>query len=150
MERFIAISAALTGFDGASLWATGCAEDYLRQLSLVAGPDMTERFLGNGSQFAEATPEEATKELRASVLSDPDLGALARSLIQLWYLGQWTPMPPDWVERNGAKEADVSRILSTRSYQEGLVWIAMRAHPLGAKPTGFGSWAEPPASAEGA
>lgn len=144
-EGFAALSAALTGYDGAALWATGCLPDYRRQLGAVAGPALMTRLEAAGRDLA-ALPEGAPREalMRDAVLADPDLGPLARSLVQLWYLGQWTPMPPDWVERNGARREDVARILSPRSYREGLVWDAIGAHPMGAKQQGFGAWADEP------
>lgn len=153
--RFVKLSAALTGYDGASLHATGCVPLYFRQLADVAGPALLARLLETGdkvsARLASNGPDCQAAEamMRGDVLSDPDLGPLARSLIQLWYLGQWTPTRPEWVERNGAKTADTARILSARSYREGLVWEAMGAHPMGAKQQGFGAWAlEPPGEAE--
>ena len=145
-DGFTALSAALTGHDEAALWATGCLPEYRRQLASVAGPALLSRLEAAGLDLA-ALPEGPAREalMRDAVLADPDLGPLARSLIQLWYLGQWTPMPADWVERNGAKREDVARILSPRAYREGLVWNVIDAHPMGAKQQGFGAWAEEPA-----
>ncbi|MEX2518360.1 MAG: hypothetical protein WD969_03395 [Paracoccaceae bacterium] len=145
MDGFLALSVALTGYNRAALWATGCAPAYRRQLAEVAGPALLERLEAAGFSHA-ATPARGPADalLRQTVLADPDLGPPARSLIQLWYLGQWTPMPADWVRRNGAKLADTARIISTRAYREGLVWDAIGAHPMGAKPQGFGAWAEEP------
>ncbi len=144
-DGFVALSAALTGYDSAALWATGCLPEYRRQVAAVAGPALMARLDGAGMDLATLPPGPARDgAAREMVLADPDLGALARSLIQLWYLGQWTPMPADWVERNGARREDVARILSPRAYREGLVWDAIGAHPMGAKQQGFGAWAEEP------
>ncbi len=147
-DDLLALSVALTGYDRASLWATGCVPLYLAQLADVAGPDLLARLETAGREHAAAVgadPDAADRQLRQRVLVDPDLGPLARSLIQLWYLGQWTPMPPEWVQRNGSKLRDTARILSSRAYREGLVWHTIGAHPMGAKAPGFGSWALPPA-----
>ena len=69
---------------------------------------------------------------------------MTRALIQLWYLGQWVPLPEDWRNRFGASRFDVAKIISTRAYKEGLVWDAIGAHPMGAKQQGFGAWAQEP------
>lgn len=147
-EGFAMLSALLTGYDAAALRATGCLPEYRRQVEAVAGPGLATRLEAAGRDLAARPDGPARDEqVRASILADPDLGPLARSLIQLWYLGQWMPTPPDWVARNGARREDVAHILSPRAYREGLVWDAIGAHPLGAKPQGFGAWAqEPPAA----
>lgn len=144
-DGFLALGAALTGYDRAALWATGCVSLYRGQLDAVAGPALGPRLEEIGGILA-ALPDGPARDdlIRDELLSDADLGPLARSLIQLWYLGQWTPMPADWVARNGARPADTARILSRGSYVEGLVWDAIGAHPMGAKPQGFGAWAEEP------
>ncbi|QIE56309.1 hypothetical protein G5B40_13055 [Pikeienuella piscinae] len=146
-EGFLGLSVALTGYDRASLWSTGCVPAYRKQLDAVAGPALADRLDHIGGMLGALPPGPAVDALiREEVLSDADLGPLARSLIQLWYLGQWTPMPQDWIDRNGAKREDTARIVSTRAYREGLVWDAIGAHPMGAKPQGFGAWAEEPPS----
>lgn len=150
-DGFETVSAILTGYDGAALRATGCLPEYRRQVAAVAGPALAAQMVAAGHALAKL-PDGPARDARArvDVFADPDLGPLARSLIQLWYLGQWVPMPPDWVARNGAQREDVAHILSPRAYREGLVWDAIGAHPLGAKPQGFGAWAqEPPAGPEG-
>ncbi|MEM7545848.1 MAG: hypothetical protein AAF367_09960 [Pseudomonadota bacterium] len=151
-DDFLKLSALLTGYNGASLASTGCADEYFRQLAAVAG-DLTAPLLEWGVRIETIRhddPAEAQRLAREHILSDADLGPLARALMKLWYLGQWEPMPPDWVARNGLSDQDTARILSTRSYQEGLVWDAMGAHPMGAKQQGFGAWAlTPPAPRTG-
>lgn len=152
-EKFLKLSALLTGYDGASLSSTGCADEYLRQLCAVAGADLCGQLLDIGAELdalRRDDPDAAQRRARTEIMSDADLGPLARSLIKLWYLGQWEPMPIAWVTRNGMSPEDRARILSTRSYQEGLAWDAMGAHPMGAKQQGFGAWAlSPPAPRTG-
>ena len=87
-----------------------------------------------------------TGRLEALVMDDPDLGPLARNVIALWYLGQWNALPNDWRNRHGASPRDVPRVISADAYAAGLVWTAAGAHPMGAKPPGYGSWANPPAA----
>jgi hypothetical protein len=89
---------------------------------------------------------DPTAQLERLVLADPDLGPVARSLIILWYLGQWNPLPGDWRNRHGASPLDAARVVSADAYSSGLVWTAIGAHPMGADPGGYGSWATPPLS----
>jgi hypothetical protein len=35
-------------------------------------------------------------------------------------------------------------VISADAYATGLVWRASGAHPMGADPPGYGSWANPP------
>lgn len=150
--RFADLSALLTGYDEASLWGTGCMEDYWRQLRLVTPDELREDLLAAGAALAASfrkDPESGARMVRETLLSDGDFGPLCRSLMQLWYLGAWTPLPQDWVRRNGLRDADRANILSKRSYLEGLAWDAIGAHPMGGKQQGFGAWALPPSTGSG-
>jgi hypothetical protein len=132
LDRFVALSAALTGFRAVDLLGTGQARAYLDLLLSVAGDAL-------GARLLEAQPEDA-----AAVLADPDLGPLARNLIVLWYLGQWDQMPRDWRDRHGAAPADVAHVASAAAFRAGLVWPAIGTHATSANAPGFGSWATPP------
>lgn len=141
-RAFLTVSAALTGYNSAELQATGCAQEYWHQLRQVLPGDILARFLSHADALGQGGDDEI---IRTQYLSDRRLGPVARSLIQLWYLGQWVPLPQDWRERYGASRFDVTRIISARAYKEGLVWDAIGAHPMGAKQQGFGAWSlEPP------
>jgi hypothetical protein len=130
LERFVALSAELTGFRTVDIWGTGQARAHLDLVLAVAGDDLTARLL---------------RAPAAEALADPDLGPLARNLIVLWYLGQWDQMPRHWRDRHGAAPADVAGVPSAAAFRAGLVWPAIGSHPTGAKAPGFGSWATPPA-----
>ena len=146
---FVTLSRILTGYDDASLWGTGCMEEYWRQLRLVTPDYLREMLIGTGGYIADNNPdggEYLEQAVREQLLSNPDFGPVCRSLIQLWYLGQWTPLPEAWVKRHGLFDADVARILSKRTYLEGLAWPTIGAHPMGGKQQGFGAWALPPST----
>jgi hypothetical protein len=132
LERFVALSATLTGFREVDLLATGQARPYLNLVLSVAGEALTARLLAAEGQAA---------------LADADLGPLARNVIVLWYLGQWDQMPRDWRDRHGASPADVAHVASAAAFRAGLVWPAIGTHATSANPPGFGSWASPPAPA---
>jgi hypothetical protein len=139
-QAFVALSAALTGFREVDLWGTGQAGRYLDELIRTVGDAIVARLLVTGGEAVR------TGRLQALVMDDRDLGPLARNVIALWYLGQWYALPNDWRNRNGASPRDVQRVISADAYASGLVWRAAGAHPMGAKPPGYGSWANPPAA----
>ena len=145
---FVAISAVLTGYDRAELYGTGCVKEYLHQFRQVLPEKILREFLEPGpSLYADidTARDEVEMAVRSHYLASGMLGPPARALIQLWYLGQWMPLPAKWRNLYGASRFDVTRIISTRAYKEGLVWDAIGAHPMGAKQQGFGAWAiEPP------
>lgn len=147
VDSFVALSATLTGFRATELWGTGQAETYMTELLETVGEPIVARLLTTGDEALRADdPEEA---LRARVMDDPDLGPVARNVIILWYLGQWNALPNEWRNRHGASPRDVPRVVSADAYQSGLAWRTFGAHPMGAKPTGFGSWANPPSTPAG-
>jgi hypothetical protein len=135
------LSAALTGFREADLWGTGMVERHLDELYATVGDAIVGRLLTTGAEALR------TGRLKQLVMDDPDLGPIARNTIVLWYLGQWSPLPREWRDRHGANPLDVPRIVSSDAYTAGLVWRAIGAHPMGADPPGFGSWANPPEAA---
>lgn len=144
MAEFVAISAVFTGYSQAELHGTGCAGEYWHQFRQVIPPAILAEFLSGAVALAAQDPAAAEREIRTRYLASEKLGPLARSLIQLWYLGQWVPLPPGWQRSFGASKFDVARIISALAYKEGLVWDAIGAHPMGAKQQGFGAWAAPP------
>ena len=132
LDRFVALSAALTGFRAVDLWGTGQARAYLDLVLEVAGDDLVARLLS-------ADPADT-----AALLADPDLGPLGRNVTVLWYLGQWDQMPRAWRDRHGAAPADVAHVASAAAFRAGLVWPAIGTHAMSANAPGFGSWATPP------
>ena len=57
-------------------------------------------------------------------------------------------LPAAWRNVHGAWANDVTFVVSTQSYTEGLVWKAIHTHPPAAKQPGYGSWALPPVAPE--
>lgn len=131
-ERFIAFSIQVTGFSRFELLGTGQARCYYDWIQTQSADDF-ENLL---AVYAEAPSAESAREayLETQIMQSDRLGPLARSIIKLWYLGQW---------EDPARIKEV-QILSAQSYQQGLVWNAIHAHPQGAKQQGFGAWAEAP------
>lgn len=145
-DAFVALSAALTGFPAVELWGTGQARSYLEELVRIVGGSVVAELLATGERALSASDPRA--ELEALIMDDPDLGPVARSVILLWYLGQWSPLPGEWRNRHGASPLDVPHVISADAYASGLIWTAIGAHPMGANPGGYGSWATPPVRAK--
>jgi hypothetical protein len=135
-DRFLALSADLTGFNRVELLGTGMADAYLRTLEEVLPAGMLDALL-------EPAPLGATGSL-AELLADGDLGPVARNLILLWYSGAWTPLPDEWRAVHGTSPLDVHRVVTPEAYVAGLQWTLAAAHPVGARQQGFGAWAMPP------
>jgi hypothetical protein len=75
-------------------------------------------------------PEEREKAIRSKIMADPDLRALAKTIIVLWYTGDLlgaTASPP-----------------TEDQYFAALMWPVARAHPPGLSGGYFGHWAYPP------
>lgn len=134
-ERFIALSARLTGFGRVTLLGTGMTDEYLSALDAVVGAAMVDELLAAGDD--------------AELLDDPKLGPVARNLILLWYCGTWTALPDDWRAVYGTSPLDTTRVESAEAYQAGLQWVAAGAHPAGARQQGFGAWAVAPEGVAG-
>jgi hypothetical protein len=139
VDDFYDLSAALTGFSAVELLATGVGNLYLEWLD-GEFPVLLRELL------AAWRTVDGADGLRRAILDRPTLGPFARAVIVLWYTATWSP--PDWPWSPGDRPpTDVDRSFGA-AYPEGLMWrAALAAHPGGAKPTGFGTWAFPPAEA---
>jgi hypothetical protein len=146
-EAFLALSAALTGFPPYELRGTGQAESYLSTLDRLVGTHIVDEALAAFTGVARDTGTDAAalaRGLRRQVFSDEKLGPVARRLVKLWYVGTWYELPHDWQESFGENDLDRTFVVSAGSYTEGLLWPAIGANPPGAKPPGYGTWADPP------
>ena len=130
-DPFVELSASLTGFPVVDLLGTGMADAYWAKVQEKAGSKLADELL-SAWQTVKDSSESIETALRTKILSHPELGPLARNVIQMWYLGQW-------------EEAEV---VSATAYVEGLVWNAIGAHPQAAKQDGFGVWGLPPRNIE--
>ena len=140
---FLALSAALTGFATRALRGTGQTDLYLATACEMAGADAVAALLADFAA-CDVSDDAMDRHLRRCILSHPRHGPLARTLIKLWYVGTWHCLPQDWHETWGGNPADRDHIPSPASYTEGLLWPAIGANPPGAKPFGYGMWANPP------
>ncbi|MBL5826243.1 hypothetical protein [Serratia fonticola] len=132
LQQFIDLSRLLTGFDRFELLGTGQAAFYYDWVQTHAAEGFATLLATYGELPADAAQHSSFVETQ--LLGSEKLSSLVSSIIKLWYLGQW--YSPD--------NPNDTQIPSANSYQQGLVWDAIHAHPQGAKQQGFGAWSEPP------
>ncbi|UAN54085.1 hypothetical protein KGP26_13970 [Serratia sp. JSRIV002] len=132
LQQFIDLSRLLTGFDRFELLGTGQAAFYFDWVQTHAAEHFATLLATYGDLPADAAQHSYFVETQ--LLGSEKLSTLVSSIIKLWYLGQW--YSPD--------NPNDTQIPSANSYQQGLVWDAIHAHPQGAKQQGFGAWSEPP------
>ncbi len=142
-DKFLAFSAEITAFTTFELLGTGMADDYLAAVIDVVGEATVEELLRAWDRVREsgAVTEE---NLRREIFGDEKLGPIARNIIKLWYIGTWYQLPYAWSQSFGARDKDVTFVVSPAAYVEGLLWPAIGSHPPGAKAPGYGSWANAP------
>ncbi|MFE4055181.1 hypothetical protein ACFXP3_02550 [Streptomyces sp. NPDC059096] len=133
-ERFLALSALLTGFDTAELTETGMAGTYRELVTRRVEPALYARLVD--------TLTGTTADARTALDDDTRLGDLARAVCRLWYLGEW-PGP------TGGDGGAPPSLVSGRAYAHGLVWRTFGGHAPGAAQPGHGTWAEVPAGTAG-
>jgi hypothetical protein len=155
LDRFVALSALLTGYGPVHLLGTGMAEAYLAATDAALPDGVLDELLdayqplpagsGAAGQAGGADPEAAAGQV---ILGNEKLGPVGRTLILLWYRGAWTALPDAWRAAHGASPHDTDHVVSAQAYQAGLQWAAAGAHPAGARQQGYGAWASPPAALE--
>jgi len=145
LDTFLELSVALTGFDRLHLISTGVGPEYLAALDDIISTAGADALL---QAFSTLPATDDGTLLVGTILDDATLGPVARNLTVLWYTGTWTQMPEAWRAANAHSARDTAHVVSAASYLAGLQWSAIGAHPAGALPPGFGSWALPPLGVE--
>src|ERR1041384_2149381 len=115
LERFVELSAALTGFGHLELLGTALANDYLTTLDAILPPG----FMNELILAYERLPggPECEPALASGILDDARFGPVARNVILLWYCGTWTVLPDAWRAVFGASPLDSTRVISGQAYQ---------------------------------
>jgi hypothetical protein len=161
LDRFVGLSALLTGFSPVQLHGTGMAASYLHAADAALPAGVLDELLdafgrlpagpsgpaGPGGARGAGGADRETAAGQA-ILGDAKLGAVARALILVWYRGAWTALSEDWHSAYGPAPLDTDHLVSAEAYQAGLQWVAAGAHPAGARQQGYGAWASPPSAPE--
>lgn len=146
-DHFLEVSAVLTGFNRLDLLGTGMLDLYYGALTEIVGDAIFGELWAEFAKLKHKCGEDLDqleKAIEKKILPDPKLGPVAKTIVQMWYMGQWSQLPPDWREKYGTNPSDFNHVISAAAYTEGLIWKAAGVHPQGAKPPGFGTWSAPP------
>lgn len=134
---FLELSSELTGFDSFDLAATGLADEYFKKVDGYIGPETLRRLFDAWRAIERDFPAgKRTEAVADRIIAVEPLREAAQRIIMLWYVGSWYLVTPGG-----------SSVVSAESYVEGLMWKAIRSHPMAAKPQGYGAWALSPPDA---
>ncbi|MFF7725304.1 hypothetical protein [Streptomyces sp. NPDC008001] len=137
LDAFLTASAALTGFEVFDLHATGMAAAYHETLLAQVGRPAAGCFL-DALSAAGGDPDGITDETARDI---------ARAVAHMWYVGVWPQLAASVHAALGRERPNTPFTVSPEAYAEGLVWRTFHGHPAGARPPGFGTWADPPPGA---
>lgn len=137
LEAFYALSSELTGFSIFELKTTGVGASYFKQMQGNVGAETLATLFRVWADIVRDCPgDNYEREVAERIFGADDLRPAAQRLIMLWYVGSWYYVRPF-----------TTQVISSQSYIEGLMWKAIRSHPMAAKPQGYGAWAlDPPAA----
>jgi len=145
LDNFVGLSAILTGFSADDLnpqfSPQPVAVEYLQTLQAkVAAPLVTQLLTTYQTIAAQFPAAEQPAQVQVQILTDPQMGPVARNIIRMWYLSIWY---------NGYDTGPVTgfspgTVVSSNAYTKGLAWDAMQAHPMGYSEMHYGYWATPP------
>ena len=147
---FLGISAELTGYSETDLEGTGNVDAYHALVAQQIGAAIGDMFYAAADGVLQAKDAAARADaMRIDVLASPTVWPLCQWIVMLWYLGSWTSPPTSWYAGAGSKAPDGVTpgnpvTLAAQAYTEQLAYRAAGAHPPGANPTGYGSWALDP------
>ena len=149
LEYFLDFSVVATGFSKFHLQGTDQVKTYYATVEKIVGGEMFEELLltfHRLAQQAETAGDRSILErgMRIDILGSEKLGAIARNIIQLWYVATWYQLPQAWRNTFGIKENDVTFVVSPHAYPEGLLWSAIGVNPPAAKAPGYGTWNDAP------
>lgn len=129
-KTFLTISTYLTGYSEVELLGTGLLETYFNVFLEKFSPETLHYFFAEVDEIlleSAGDEDKINAAIAARLIPDSAYDSIAKNIILVWYTGNWG-----------------NDVISTQSYQQGLMWDAAEAHPPGAKQPGYGSWASLP------
>jgi len=118
-KTFLTISTYLTGYNEVELLGTGLLETYFNVFLEKFSPETLDYFFTEVDEILLESADDEDKinaAIAARLIPDSAYDGIAKNIILVWYTGNWG-----------------SDVISTQSYQQGLMWDAAEAHPPGAK-----------------
>lgn len=129
IKSFYSLSAKITGFNHYELLATGVGDEYF---NFFVNSSMQPLFLQLLEEWEKNNSNYEVEGNRKNIFENLKYLDIVQKLVMLWYTGSWY------------EDFNIYKVISSESYVQGLMWKAIGAHPLGAKPQGYGAWALPP------
>jgi hypothetical protein len=117
LPTFVSLSEALTGFDALDENAT-LAQSYLDLIRSSCAKSDVDGIFAVWKEIGGLEQSVRDSRIERDIMNSDTLGQLARWLILLWYTGS-------------LYRADGSVQQTKEGYIEGLVWKAIKAHPIG-------------------
>ncbi|MFL9862290.1 hypothetical protein PQR72_42355 [Paraburkholderia madseniana] len=136
LSIFLKGSSRILEFSSITLLGTGIGSTLCDFFIERLGQERFDAWSERLAALPPSGPEKAQKV--TALLADLTDGPPTRNLIYAWYTGTWTAIP-------GVLN-DTTQVISSRAYQEALVWPLIGAHPGGAKQQGWDSWSRPPST----
>jgi hypothetical protein len=133
LNDFIALSCALTGTRELD---RGVAAQYLERISNDKEGGKLGALLRVFGEI-QAAGGDVDEAIRRRIMNDAEIGPLAQQIIVLWYTSALHSQ-----DAKGNHLFDFPE--DPNQYFSGLVWAAIRAHPLGLSGGYFGHWKYPP------
>ena len=139
---FMALSKALTGIESLAGVESGSlneriAKDYLHRLKEQFGADFVGLLTLYDSKSGDLDPLAAL--LHDASFKD-SIESMAKQVVNVWLLSQYRVETP---ERKG----DAAPLFDAGYYEKGLIWSAIKAHPIGFSHQSHGYWTTNPAQA---
>ena len=141
-DRFVQLSQVLTGFGPQTIGNALSNFNYMQVLVDRAGPDATAALLAEFKQLKDTGQSDREIGFAILNLSDPNIALLARTLMKLWYLGQWI-QPYDF---GPYKSGGVPIVVDPGAYTNSLAGRSAQAKPVGTTEPNSqsGKWANKP------
>jgi hypothetical protein len=144
MDNFVKLSAALTGVDPAML---GPAIDTMnvKQEFFDKAQAQAAAAFAQALTIAGNTPANTLGGVLLDQSGD-DVRFLCRSIMLLWFLGQW--FAPEDLKRYAVANPPAAPIpttvVSSTAYTQAWIWKVAQSHPMGYSDWRFGYWSSPP------
>src|SRR5579863_6780738 len=144
MDNFVKLSAALTGVDPKKL-APGVdpinvKQELFDKARTEAAATFAQALIIAGNTSASTLGDVLLNQ------SGDDVRFLCRSIMLLWFLGQWFA-PADlrrFAVANPPAAPIPTEVVSSKAYTQAWIWKVVQSHPMGYSDWRFGYWNGPP------
>jgi hypothetical protein len=144
MDNFVKLSAALTGVDPAMLAPSVDPINVKQELFDKARTEAAAVFT-QALTIAGNTPANTLAGVLMNQSGD-DVRFLSRSIMLLWFLGQWFA-PADlkrYAVPNPPAAPIPTAVVSSKAYTQAWIWKVAQSHPMGYSDWRFGYWNSAP------